>query len=42
MLESEEDKSLGIEDFIVPEDPVEQEHFQWHLVATARSMKRKQ
>ena len=39
MLESQEDESLSIEDFIVPEDRVKQERFWRHLVATAWSMK---
>ena len=34
--------SLGNEDFIVPEDPVEQERFKRQLIATARSLKKKQ
>ena len=42
MPESEEDDSLGTEDFIVPEDPFKQEHFRRCLVAMARSLKRKQ
>ena len=36
--ESAEDVSLGIEDYIVPEFPFEQECFRRRLVATARSM----
>ena len=39
---SEEDVSLGDEDFIVPEEPLEQEHFKRWLIATARSLKKKQ
>jgi hypothetical protein len=42
MPESEEDKSLGTEDYIIPEDSFEQKRFWRRLVATARSMKRKQ
>ena len=42
MLESEEDESLDTEDYIVPEDPFEQERFRRRLIATARSMKHKQ
>ena len=42
MPESEEDESLGTEDYIVPEDPFGQERFRRHLIATARSLKRKQ
>ena len=34
--------SLGTEDFIVPEEPLEQEHFKRRLIATARSLKKKQ
>ena len=39
---SKEDKSLHTEDYIVPEDPFEQERFRWCLAATVPSMKRKQ
>ena len=39
---SEDEVSLGDEEFIVPEDPVEQEHFKRRLIATARSLKKKQ
>jgi len=39
---SEEEDSLGPEDFIVPEDPLEQEKFKRQLIATARSLKMKQ
>ena len=41
MLESEEYESLGTKDYVVPDDPFEQEHFRRRLVATARSMKHK-
>ena len=34
--------SLGDEDFIVPEEPLEQERFKRGLIATARSPKKKQ
>ena len=34
--------SLGDEDFIVPEEPLEQERFKRRLIATARSLKWKQ
>ena len=34
--------SLGNEDFIVPEEPLEQERFKRRLIATARSLKKKQ
>ena len=39
---SEEETSLGNKDFIVPEDPLEQERFKLQLIATARSLKKKQ
>ena len=39
---SEEDESLGDEDFIVPEEPLEQERFKHRLIGTARSLKEKQ
>ena len=38
---SEDEVSLGNDEFIVPEDPVEQEHFKRQLIATARSLKKK-
>ena len=38
---SEEDVSLGDEDFIMPEEPLEQESFKRPLIATARSLKKK-
>ena len=34
--------SLGTDDFIVPEEPLEQERFKRQLIATARSLKKKQ
>ena len=34
--------SLGNEDFIMPEEPLEREHFKRRLIATARSLKKKQ
>ena len=34
--------SLGTEDFIVPEEPLKQERFKRRLIATARSLKKKQ
>ena len=37
----EDEVSLGTEDFIVPEEPLEQERFKHQLIATARSMKKK-
>ena len=39
---SEDEVSLRNEEFIVPEDPVEQEHFKRRLIATAKSLKKKQ
>ena len=39
---SEEEESLGNEDFIVPKEPLKQERFKRRLIATARSLKKKQ
>ena len=39
---SEDEASLGAEDLIVPEEPLEQERFKRQLIATARSLKKKQ
>ena len=39
---SEDEVSLGDEEFVVPEDPVEQERFKRRLIATANSLKKKQ
>ena len=39
---SEDEVSLGDDEFIVPEDPVEQERFKRRLMATANSLKKKQ
>ncbi len=39
---SEDEVSLGDEEFIVPEDPVEQERFKCRLMATTNSLKKKQ
>ena len=39
---SEDEVSLGDEEFIVPEDPIEQESFRRRLIATAKSLKKKQ
>ena len=39
---SEDEVSLGDEEFIVPEDPVEQERFKRRLMATTNSLKKKQ
>ena len=42
MPPSEDEISLGDEDFIVLEEPLEQERFKQQLIATARILKRKQ
>ena len=42
MPEPEEEVSLNDEDFIVPEEPLDQEHFKRQLIATAQSLKKKQ
>ena len=39
---SEDKISLGDEEFIVREDPVKQECFKRRLIATAKSLKKKQ
>ena len=39
---SDDEVSLGDEQFIVPEDPVEQERFKRQIIATAKSLKKKQ
>ena len=39
---SKDEVSLGDEEFIVPEDPVEQERFKRRLIATSKSLKKKQ
>ena len=39
---SKDEVSLGDEEFIVPEDPVEQEHFKRRLMAMANSLKKRQ
>ena len=39
---SEDEVSLGNKEFIVPEDPVKEEHFKRRLMATANSLKKKQ
>ena len=39
---SEDEVSLGDEEFIVPEDPVKQEPLKRRLIATAKSLKKKQ
>ena len=42
MPPSEDKISLSDDEFGVPEDPVEQERFKRRLMATARSLKKKQ
>ena len=42
MPPSEDEASLDDDEFVVPEDPAEQERFQRRLMATARSLKKKQ
>ena len=42
MPPSEDEASLGDDEFAVPEDPVEQERFKRWLMATANSLKKKQ
>ena len=39
---SKDEVSLGDEEFIMPEDPVEQERFKRRLIATTNSLKKKQ
>ena len=39
---SKDKVSLGDKEFIVPEDPIEQESFRRRLIATAKSLKKKQ
>ena len=39
---SEDEVSLGDEEFIVPGDPIEQERFKHRLIATTKSLKKKQ
>ena len=41
LLLSEDEVSLGTDDFIVHEEPLEQERFKCQLIATARSLKKK-
>ena len=38
---SEDEISLGDDEFGVPEDPAKQERFKRRLIATARSLKKK-
>ena len=40
-LLSEDEVSLSTDDFIVLEEPLEQERFKRQLIATARSLKKK-
>ena len=42
MPPSEDEASLNDDEFVVPEDPVEQERFKRRLIATANSLKKKQ
>ena len=42
MPPSEDEASLDEDEFVMPEDLVEQERFQRRLMATARSLKKKQ
>ena len=39
---SDDEASLDDKEFIVPEDPVEQERFKRWLIATSKSLKKKQ
>ena len=41
MPHSEDEVSLGDDEFVMPEDPVEQEHFKCWLIATAKILKKK-
>ena len=42
MPPSEDEASLNDDEFVVPEDPVEQECFKRRLIATENSLKKKQ
>ena len=42
MPPSEDEASLDDDEFVMLEDPVEQEHFKRQLIATANSLKKKQ
>ena len=42
MPPSEDEASLDDDEFVVPEDPVEQERFKCRLMATASSLEKKQ
>ena len=39
---SEDEVSLGDEEFIMPEDPIEQERFKHRLIDTAKNLKKQQ
>ena len=41
MPPSEDEANLDDDEFVVPEDPVEQESFKRRLMATANSLKKK-
>ena len=40
MPPSEDEASLGDDEFVVPEDPIEQELFKRRLIATANSLRK--
>ena len=42
MPPSGDEASLNDDEFVVPEDPIEKEHFKCRLMATANSLKKKQ
>ena len=42
MPPSEDEASLDDDEFVMPEDPIEPEHFRRKLMAAARSLKKKQ
>ena len=42
MPPSGDEASLNDDEFVVPEDPIEQEHFKRRLMATGSSLKKKQ
>ena len=42
MHPSEDEASLDDDEFVVPEDPIEQERFKRRFIATANSLKKKQ
>ena len=41
MPPSEDEASLDNDEFVVPEDPIEQERFKHRLIATANSLEKK-